>query len=180
MCSNQASTERESGTVMHASDPSLPRNARGNEMIALTTTINNPKMWKLNAVSIRLFLRKYEAYKTEIQARALQLGSSANTYSIQPIHVKYCMDTQMLQSALDLQLIPNATRYKALTEDCLLDFLESEAEYAQTMLSLSDTANIVSSSLRMDMKNKCAKSRMQNLFIDYNSILRRHGISDLL
>ena len=143
--------------------------------VALTTSIDLPEtLRKFDASSIRLFLRQYDAYVTSIHARAAQLGSSS--YSALPIGLKYCVDASKLEAAINQKLIAEVSDYNSLTDECLRLFLEEEIEEDGDQLSLDEIDNIMSKGLSMDMRNRNAKSRMRNLFIDYQALLTEHNI----
>ena len=148
--------------------------------IPVTTTIQHPKLNELGGKSIRLFLQQYDAYSTEITARAQQLSSqttSVSSHISKPIALKYCIHTPLLRSTIRLGLIKDVNSHIALSDEQLRKYLETKSEQNVVTLSVDKIDEIVNNELSMDMRDTSAKSRMERMFISYDMILEKHGLS---
>ena len=70
----------------------------------------NQRLLTLGPASVRVFLRDYDAYSRTIIARSKQLSRTDNEApttleSFLSVDIKYCVDAQMLTSAIDLGFI---------------------------------------------------------------------------
>ena len=83
----------------------------------VSTSIDHPHLLRLDAESIRVFIRKYDAYCKELTARAAQLtGYGVTTEPVRPVNITFCVDSEQLESALDLWFIEGADDYDGLSE----------------------------------------------------------------
>lgn len=148
----------------------------------VTTSVDHPWLTRLDAESIRIFLRGYEDYCKEITARAEQLVATGTITAepIRPVSLKYCIDSEQLQSALDLGFIEGVDDYESLSETALRSFLEGKAQESRKSLTASDLDVLVESELIMDMSIRSARSHMELLFMSYISLLLRNGIKWVL
>eukprot|EP00171_Calliarthron_tuberculosum_P004298 IDg4298t1 len=117
----------------------------------VSSTVDHPKLNQPDPESIRLFLNLYDQYVEEVKSRARQLG-----------------------------LIHDVESYESLSEAALRNYLEGEAAESRETVTLSALDVIVRRELRMNMHNKDASSRMKGLFIDYHTVLRKHGLNWIL
>ena len=150
------------------------------KQVPVTTAIDHPKLLELDAESIRIFLKLYDAYSTEIFSRAQQLtvnGFGVSSQICRPLGIKYCVNTSLLQSIINLGFIGDVTSYDDVTDDQVRDYLEEQCESSQEVVSLEAIEDLVNAELKMDMKDKSAISRMQRLFISYHMILERNGLA---
>lgn len=53
--------------------------------------------------------------------------SSSSTEAVLPVDIKYCVDAQLLTSAIALGFIRSVTSYEALTNEALRKYLDIEA-----------------------------------------------------
>lgn len=146
----------------------------------VSTTVDHPHSDRTDAESVRRFLNLYNQYVNEAKARARQLGDGLNTEASKPVVLKYCVDVDVLKSTLALGLNDSANDYDTINENALRQYLEKEAEDFRETLTLSGLDSIVRKDLKMDMKNKDARSRMKSLLIEYHTLLRRNGLYWLL
>lgn len=94
----------------------------------MTTTIAFPRLERVTAESIRIFLREYESYVRELASRASQVvGARISTEAVRPVALKYCVDQEYLEGLLSLGFISTATTYNDLDDEDLLDYLEKKA-----------------------------------------------------
>lgn len=148
----------------------------------LATAVEHPRLTKTDAASVRLFLRAYDKYTREVTERARQLtGQETITEeATTPVHLKYCVDGEWLESLLDLNLIEDVSTYEDLEDQVLRRYLETKAEEAKDVVTRDTLDKLVEEELRTDMKDKNARSRIETLFVSYRSLLRRHGVSWIL
>lgn len=85
-----------------------------------------------------------------------------------------------MESAIALDLIPGATKYDTLTDFLLREYLESSSLESKESLTLETLDALLERDLCMDMTDKSAGSRMNSLFVAYDKLLRRNGLSCLL
>ena len=72
----------------------------------MATPIDHPHLRRLDAESARVILRKYGAYCKELTARAAQLaGGDFTAEPLRPVHIKFCVGSEQLDSALDVEFI---------------------------------------------------------------------------
>ena len=146
---------------------------------SFSTAVAHFKLLRFDVESVRVFLRLYDAYKNEIRARAEQLvlEVAPSTAEIaRPVNLKYCVEQEYLHTAALLGRIPDVSSYDALTDDQLRLFLEQKAKESSDTITLSMLDKIVHESLRMNMNDNNANSRMEALFVSYVILLRRHGL----
>ena len=145
----------------------------------LSTTVDHPRLMKEDPLSIRIFLRRYDAYCNEVRARAEQMvlqGSPSTTEISRPVNLKYCVDTEYLEAAILLKRIEGVSSYDALTDEKLRTFLKTKGEESTDVVTLGSLDILVRDNLRMNMNDNSAKSRMESLFISYIMLLRKHGL----
>ena len=144
----------------------------------VTMAVEQPFLARLDSESIRVFLRKYDAYCRELKARASQLvqETAVSLEPIRPVGLVYCVDAEQLESAVDLGMIDGCDDVKELTDGQLRDYLDKEASDSATVVTENDLAQMVQRYVRMDMSVKSAHSRMKLLFMGYKSLLRQNGM----
>jgi transposase InsO family protein len=148
---------------------------------SVSTSVNYPRLNKANAESIRVFLRLYDQYVEEVRARAQQLvPGEVSTEAVRPVKLKFCVDPEYLESIIALGFIKDVQSYESLTDEILRQFLETKSQESKESVTIDILDKIVDRSLKMDMTDRNAESRMQNLFVSYHGILRRNGIAWLL
>ena len=144
----------------------------------VATSVDHPRLTATDASSIRVFLRSYDSYVTEVQERARQIvDSSVSTEPVKPVNLKFCVDAEWLESTVALGFIEPIDTVEQLTDERFRAYLDSKAEESKEVVSLSKLDELVSQELRTDMRDANATSRIQNLFINYMTLLRRHGLS---
>lgn len=82
---------------------------------------------RLDPQSIWVFLRAYDAYGREVLARSSQLTSESTIplQPISPVSIRYCVDAEQLESAVECHLIYGYTDVEQLNSEQLRDFLEN-------------------------------------------------------
>lgn len=70
-----------------------------------------------------------------------------------------------------------AHSYDDLEDSTLRVYLDSKSTERSDNMSVESLDALIKKELKADMSDKSAPSRMENLFIAYNSLLRRHGLS---
>lgn len=163
-----------------ADDP--PSTESSQRATFVSTSIDHPRLVRLDSESIRIFLRQYRTYCQEIMARASQLVPTGftTTEPMLPISITFCVDSEQLQSAIALGLIENVTDDSTLTEALLLAFLNKKGKDGRRNLTSANNYSLIEKELNMDMTVSSASSRIKQLFINYHSILRRQGLKWIL
>lgn len=150
----------------------------------VSTSVDHPRLINADASSVRTFLRQYDQYVTEVKERAQQLVAtgSVTTEAVRPVNLKFCVDADYLESVIELGLIKDGddqdavTSVEALTSRTLRSFLNSKVKENKDTVDLSSLDSIIKSQLKMDMSDRNAQSRVENLFISYRTLLRRNGL----
>ncbi len=73
--------------------------------------------------------------------------------------MKYCVDTDLVESSLALGLIEGVSTYECLDERKLLTFLKSKAVLSADVIDIDDISEIISREFRMDTTTRCVTSR---------------------
>lgn len=161
--------------------PAFARPGAPSSSLSLSSTIARPKLKRNDAESVRIFLRSYDQYVTEIEARALKWALTEVVASdALPISMKLYIDDGYLDSSIALGFIPGVSSIDDLTDEILRIFLEEKSSESKETLTLASVDSIVSKKLKMDMRDRSATSRMQGLFISYRTIQRDNGLSWVL
>eukprot|EP00171_Calliarthron_tuberculosum_P016133 IDg16133t1 len=113
---------------------------------SVTTSLNYPTLSKSDSESARRFIRKYDQYVMEVEARHRQIAPAESTEPARPVALKFCMDPEWKAEAIK----ETVTVYEL---DCVLR-----------------------DSLRIDMSDRSAKSRMESLFVSYHKLLHQQGL----
>lgn len=144
-------------------------------------SLDHPRLVHTDPSSIRTFLKRYDQYSISVIARASQLTSQTlTTEAVTPIALKYCVDVEFLESSLICGYIDGCASYADLTDSQLRSFLEERSAESQDSMTIEQLDKIVSQKLRTNMRNNNAKSRMQDLFSSYVTILSRNGLRWLI
>lgn len=145
----------------------------------ITSSVDHPRLSKTDATSIRKFLRSYDQYAKEIEERARQhmKDDSFSGEAVTPVHLKFCVDAEWIESLIELGFIDKISSYDDLTDNDLREYLEEKATESKEVLTLERLDKIAANNLRIDMTDINARSRIENLFISYQSLLRRNGLS---
>lgn len=102
------------------------------------TSVNHPRLLEGEACSIRTFFRLYDQYSTTVLQRAQQLVSSNVSYeAMQPVNIKFCVDPELLESLIDLNLIEDVDSGSILTDDRLCTYLKKLEPYHTRTLRTS-------------------------------------------
>lgn len=137
--------------------------------------LQNPRLSKTDSEYIWIFLRKYDQYANELTERAKQFGESVERRT-RPVELRFCIEIEYLESAIDLGFIREATSYNELTDEILRQYLAEKAEESNQAVKLEALDSIVRRTLRMDVNYRSAKYRMKSIFARYVTILRRNGL----
>lgn len=93
-------------------DTLLPRSGPGNSNIS--TNINHPTLRKDDAESIRVFLRKYDQYVTEIVERAAQYGDVDAAGTARPVQLNLALILNVSHLLLTSDLLTVSTPSRSL------------------------------------------------------------------
>ena len=149
--------------------------AAGSKFVA--TSVYHPRLLRVDAESIRIFLQMYEQYKREVEFHAQQLTvGGITTETVRLVKLKFCVDLEITESALALGFISGFTDYDKLTDDALMIYLEEKAQDSRDSVTLETLDGLVRVGFRMYMSDKDAKSRTEALFMSYHRFLRIHSL----
>eukprot|EP00171_Calliarthron_tuberculosum_P003092 IDg3092t1 len=144
-----------------------------------------PKLLTMNAQAIRVFLTKYNDYVHEITARHAQRASTGDVDGVpaNPISLKFCVDSELILAAIGMGMLKTddgktIDEYDDLTDHQLRSFLEEKSKTSKDTLSMAALNILVKKTLRMDMRELDATTRMQALFMCYYTILGRMASMD--
>ena len=71
--------------------------AAGSNFVA--TSVSHPRLLRVDAESIRMFLRLNEQYKRKVESRAQQLIVGwITTETVRPVNLKFCVDPEITES----------------------------------------------------------------------------------
>lgn len=144
----------------------------------VSTTVDHPRLLKTDSAAIRSFLRSYDQYAKEVEERARQLSRhTVVTEPISPVHLKFCVDADWIESLLTLGFIADTSSYEDLTDELLRSYLEKKAEESKEVVTIDTLDKLVEDKLRIDMTDSDARSRIENLFVSYLTLLPRNGLS---
>lgn len=139
--------------------------------------MDHPYLAEHDSESIRAFLRRYDQYCREVEARARQLVDGSSTTEVtRPANLKFCVDAEFLESKIALGFIEDVKDFASLTDAQLRTFLEERSKESKTVVTLDKLDSIVESDLRTNMKETSASTRMEDLFTSYHTILSRHAL----
>lgn len=146
------------------------------------SSVDHPRLTKTDATSIRVFLRAYDQYATEVKERAKQLAAKdvVSTEVARPVNLKFCVDAEWIESLIALDFLDDVTTYEELSDTRLRAYLDDKAVESKEVVTLDVLDDLVAKELRINMADSNAQSRIENLFISYHTLLRRHGLSWLL
>lgn len=162
---------------MDVASSSQASHRQGSRVVA--TAVEHPRLTKTNSAAICMFLREYDQYDREVKERAQQIVCEQvlSTDVAKPVQHKFCVDSEWLESVIELDYIKGVKSYDELTDANLCEYLESKAEPSKSVVTTDMLDKIFEDSLRMDMTDNDARSRIEDLFVTYKSLLRRHGVS---
>lgn len=93
------------------------------------------------------------------------LGSeSCGTEATHPVNFKFCVDPKYLESAIALGIFA-AAGYDSFFDADLRTYLEAQAQESRKSINLETLDHIVDTELRMEISDRNAKSRVENLFV---------------
>lgn len=118
-------------------------------LIPVFASVNHPRLAKTDTVSVLLLLSDSDYYVIDLheRARKLIIKSFVSIEPIRPVNLKYCVDTEWLESLLELRLIEGFNNYDSLTEYVLWDYLDSNSEKSKDAFNLDGLKNIVKQAL---------------------------------
>lgn len=143
------------------------------------TAVNLPQLTEKDARGIRAFLREYDQYVSEVTERGRQIVGDhiQSTDIVKPFQIKFCCDFECLESIIDLYLFPSVAMYDDLIDGTLRPYLDSKAVSSKDIVAIDTLDRLLKNRIRILMNEKDAQSRIENLFIIYKSLLRRHSFS---
>lgn len=103
----------------------------------------------------------------------------ATMKAVKHVELKFSIDPEYLESALDLVVI-NCRSYDALKNDQVGSHFEGIATESKILITLHKFGEIITKELRMDRNDNNARTRIQTLFTNYNKFLSPHGVRWLI
>lgn len=133
----------------------------------------------IDAASIRVFLQSFDQYVNEVTKWAKQLINTDVSFAeiVSPISLKFCIDPEWLERLIALEFILGVKSVESLSDNTLRSYLDDKAKDSKVVVILENLYKLVNKKLRINMADTDAKSRTENLFVAYHSLLRRHGLS---
>lgn len=133
----------------------------------VATAVDSPRLTKKNSISICSFLREYDEYARELKECAQQItgGNLVSTDIEKPVQIKLCVNSEWLESFIDLEFILNADSYDSLEGVTLRNYLDSKASSVKDVVTIDMLDNIVEKNLRINMDEKDARFKTENLFV---------------
>lgn len=143
----------------------------------VATAVDHPKMSKTDAASIQAFLRDFDQYSRKVTERERHLVREhvTSTESANPVELKFFVSSESVQAVLGVYYIPEVDYYESLSEDEHCELLRSKAVASKDVILIDKLDNIFKDHLRIDMKDKNALSRIENIFVSWKSLLRKFG-----
>ncbi len=124
--------------------------------------------------------KKYDQYVNEFNVlyeKLLSVDDNAiSSEPAKPVALKFCVDAELIGSGIGLGRIMDTETGQAVADyethwdKTLRAYRDYEAESSRDVVAIQTIRKIVSKSLRMDMRNQSASSRVQPLFISYYSL----------
>lgn len=107
-----------------ASSPPLDQSSN-----LFATTIDHPRFKKIDATSIRAFIRVYDQYVKEVQGSAQQLLSKKLlTHEVATtVHLRLCVDAEWIKLLIVLGFTEDNATYDELTDTRLREYLDEKA-----------------------------------------------------
>lgn len=143
--------------------------------------VDHSRLIKTDAASVRLFLRAYEQYEREVTTRVREVTGQdvVSAEAAKPIRLKYCVDTEWLESLIDLDVLTDAISYGQLVNKVLHTYLESKAVKTRKFVTTDQLDKLLDNELQIDMKDLNARSCFETLFVLYRSLMRHQGLSKI-
>lgn len=81
----------------------------------VATTVDQPRLTNTNPIAISAFLWEYDQYAWEVKERSQQIAGDnrMSTDIPKPFHIKIRVNSEWLESVVDLGFIPAAKSYEA-------------------------------------------------------------------
>lgn len=114
--------------------------------------------------------------KIEEHARQLVGHVAVPREPITLVSLKFCVDVEWLDLTVTLGFIDGFTIVGDVIEVALQAYLESKSGVFKEVLTLDKVDYTVQRDLRISMRDANATLWIQNLFVNYHSILRRQGL----
>ena len=146
-------TTASSSNTTRSTEPTSTHEASSNHV---TVSLNHPHLDSFDPSAIRIFLKNYDAYSRTVIARAKQVCFSQDSAAkssevVLPVDLKFCVDGQLLHSALALDFIAGASVYDELEDKALRAYLDKHAEESEKAVNLDILDQIIVRDLRMNM-----------------------------
>lgn len=144
-------------------------------------TVSNLFLRKPDTASIRAFPNQYDQHFQTVIARAKQIQSAEGTSTtkleaILSMLLKYCVDAQHFISCMALGFIEKVTSFDKMTFEQLRLYLQSEVEESKDFITVEALEEMGEKKLKINEDKENARSRMQDLFANYLSLLSQQSV----
>lgn len=134
----------------------------------------HPKLLTLGRMPIHKFLRERDNYLLNVKEAQLQ-GSY-----FQPVRLVASIDTDLLQSLIDLETFPNVSNISELSDASLNIWLQERSSVGlEAVDDIDKLSKLVVKHVQMKVNEKDADCRIRLLFSDYKKFLRHRNMEDL-
>lgn len=104
-------------------------------------------------------------------------GDITMTDVARPGQLKLCVNSERLESAIDLAFIEKLMKYKDLTDNQLRIYLNSKVESPKDIVTINTLDMMVEDDLRMDINDKDKTSQIGSVIISKKLLLQRNGLA---
>lgn len=132
-----------------------------------------------DAALVRLFFHANNQCTREVVGRA-KLISGEYVLSLEAskqVQLNYCVKAKWLKLLIDHGFISEVSSHDKLSNNELRTFLAKKAEESKDVVIIEALDNMEEAQLRSDTTNKDARSRIESLFVSYQSLPCRNGLS---
>lgn len=101
----------------------------------------------------------------------------SSTDVVKLVQLKFLVQSECLESVIDLIFIANITSYKSLADSQLRPYVESKSMALKDAVTIYRLDKLVEDHLNNDMSDNNGLWRIENLMFSYEALLRCHGFS---
>lgn len=121
---------------MDVASSSQASKRQGSHVVA--TIPDQPRLTKTNSIAIHAFLREYDQYAREVNKIALQISGEdvLSTDISRPVQLKFCVNSEWLESVIHLRFIKGVTKYGDHTDNQLQMYPISKTESTKDVVTI--------------------------------------------
>lgn len=140
-------------------------------------SVEHPKLSKTDTKGVDSFLSVYAQQVIYVQARVRQVGSGATgDKASRLVELKVCVDIEYIKYTMSFGLISSTYPIDDLSDAVRRTYVDFEALESRFAVTLPALDGIGKRELKMDMKKSNASSRVKNLFVENQRLLRHDGL----